>query len=134
MLQSDAVDDPVAKPSWEDAAACRGLDPAIFHDDLSPDREDGGTRVDGVAWTRDDWGQAQDVCATCPVTAECLAADDGTYWDYRAGLTPLERLMDDYPDRYARHPPRRRYHLYRRLLERKRSPVISPETPGGAGR
>lgn len=39
--------------SWEDDAACRGLDPDVFHDDRSEMR-------------------AKAICSECPVRLECL--------------------------------------------------------------
>ena len=65
---------------WLDAAACRGMDPDLFH----PER---GGRETALA--------AKAVCATCPVTAECLA--DALRWSgnydigVRGGMTALER-------------------------------------------
>lgn len=46
------------RPRWFDEAACRGIDPGLFH----PARGD-------YAVER----QARQVCAGCPVRAECLA-------------------------------------------------------------
>ena len=73
---------------WQDRAACKGMDPDLFHP-FNPWR---------------DWRQvreAKQVCASCPVTAECLEmvmdAESET-WGGRsirvgiyAGLTPSER-------------------------------------------
>lgn len=44
------------RPGWEQAAACRGMDPDLFH----PAR---GERLD----------RALEVCESCPVTLSCLA-------------------------------------------------------------
>lgn len=68
------IDGPSA---WRDLAACRGLDPAVFHPEI-------GQRAT----------EAKAVCATCPVTAECLQAaiDECDKFSVRGGLTAKERL------------------------------------------
>lgn len=59
---SDLVPEP--EPDWRTRALCRtgsGYDPDIWF----PDPQDHATRR-----------KAEQICATCPVTAECLAAAD----------------------------------------------------------
>lgn len=65
--------------SWRANAACRGVPVAVFY--------------------RDNTAQAEALCDTCPVKAECLAAaadeEMGIEWrthGYRAGMTPAERI------------------------------------------
>ena len=64
-------------PEWQRQAACRGMDPAIFHPEI-------GQRAT----------EAKAVCATCPVTAECLQAaiDERDEHSVRGGYTATERL------------------------------------------
>lgn len=74
---------------WLDAAACRGMDP----EDFLPPLEDSGRPFGAEVLARID--AARQVCAGCPVTAECLADGDArTGWrdhSIRGGLTPRER-------------------------------------------
>lgn len=66
---------------WLDAAACRGMDPDLFH----PHRDS----------PRRDIDQALAVCQNCPVTTECLT--DALRWGgnadqgIRGGTTALQR-------------------------------------------
>jgi WhiB family redox-sensing transcriptional regulator len=53
-------------PSWQDQAACRFADPALFH---GPDEEDERSRIRRER-------NAKAICAGCPVRAECLALAD----------------------------------------------------------
>jgi WhiB family redox-sensing transcriptional regulator len=56
-LTDDLLDPAAWQPMpWRDAAACRGLDPAMFVTERGADAE-----------------TAKAVCVTCPVKAECLA-------------------------------------------------------------
>lgn len=65
---------------WMERAACLGLDPALFFPPRGP---------------VENWAPAKEVCASCPVTAECLNLalvegkryEDGIY----GGLTGRER-------------------------------------------
>ena len=98
---------------WRDAAACRGMHPDVFADGEDAQRAD------------EEWEQARVVCAECSVVEECLAEADRSYWMFAGGITPLERLINDYPDRFDHLDSRRRMHLYRRLLDRKRGAGIS---------
>lgn len=51
----------VAEEVWTQRAACRGMDPDLFH----PDRGDGGGEDSTAA-------VAKSVCAACPVSEQCL--------------------------------------------------------------
>jgi WhiB family redox-sensing transcriptional regulator len=68
---------------WHLDAACAGVDPEVFYPlDLGPDSA-------GVA-------AAKQVCAVCPVRAECLAdvmaaEDPARRWGISGGTTPAER-------------------------------------------
>ena len=68
---------------WHLAAACTSVDPEIFYPlDLAPDSA-------GVA-------AAKEICAVCPVRAECLAdvmaaEDPARRWGVSGGTTPAER-------------------------------------------
>lgn len=69
------------REDWWDDAACLGMDPDIFH---PPDDE------------RIDYAPALAVCATCPVTEQCLelgmTADDNRYrYGVFGGKTPAGR-------------------------------------------
>lgn len=74
-------------PAWMERAACAGDDPSLWYAD---ERSSGGT----------DWyAEARQVCASCPVTAPCLALADATetasLWGTRGvwgGLSPAERV------------------------------------------
>lgn len=78
--------------AWLDQAACSGIaDPDIFF-----------PRRGGDAASR--WGRARRICASCPVTTECLGAalreEGGLLARYRdgmrGGLTPQQRAdLDD---------------------------------------
>jgi WhiB family transcriptional regulator, redox-sensing transcriptional regulator len=70
--------------AWRKAASCLGEDPAIFD---GPDGEHPGAREAREA-------VAREICATCPVTANCLAFAQQTrartgVW---AGMNHRERL------------------------------------------
>lgn len=67
-----------ATPGWFKRAACVGLDPDIFHPAA------GGRYV---------YANAKRVCATCPVTAECLehALTHNETLGVWGGLNPLQR-------------------------------------------
>lgn len=43
--------------------------------------------------TKDPYQEAKEICARCPLTAECLqdALTDTVQWGYRAGMTPEQR-------------------------------------------
>jgi WhiB family redox-sensing transcriptional regulator len=62
---------------WLNDAACRNKDPEIFFSEL------GGHFTDAVR-----------ICATCPVTSQCLnhAIDNGEKYGVFGGLTPAQRL------------------------------------------
>lgn len=65
--------------SWQDRAACLGHSPDLFF----PERADATVQI----------RKAKKICATCPVTAECLAmalANDEKFGVF-GGLTPGER-------------------------------------------
>jgi WhiB family transcriptional regulator, redox-sensing transcriptional regulator len=70
-------------PLWHLDAACAGVDPETFYPlDLAPDSA-------GVA-------AAKQVCASCPVRAECLAdvlaaEDPARRWGISGGTTPTQR-------------------------------------------
>jgi WhiB family transcriptional regulator, redox-sensing transcriptional regulator len=70
-------------PLWHLNAACAGTDPEIFYPlDLGPDSA-------GVA-------AAKQICAVCPVRAQCLAdvmgaEDPARRWGISGGTTPAER-------------------------------------------
>lgn len=68
----------MARESWREEAACRGLLPALFY----PERGE-------------DASSARDVCRTCPVAEECLtdALVEGERWGIWAGTTPSERRV-----------------------------------------
>ena len=68
----DAVRDP-----WRLEAACRGMDPELFHHEK-------GQPVTA---------EAREACARCPVDAECLryAVMTGARQGYWGGRTPRER-------------------------------------------
>ncbi|MGH9251887.1 MAG: WhiB family transcriptional regulator [Acidimicrobiales bacterium] len=57
---------------WRDAAACAGYATDWWHSDRPADKKD-----------------AKDICATCPVTAECL--NDADKWGIWGGLDAAER-------------------------------------------
>lgn len=65
-----------ARPSWHQHAACRGLDPALFFVGRGGPSE-----------------PAKEVCASCPVRAECLDAglDPQELWGVWGGKSGLER-------------------------------------------
>lgn len=69
---------------WREQGACLGVDPELFY----PVGE-------GVAVARQT-EQARQVCAGCPVRAECLAdvlatEDPALRWGIVGGLSPVER-------------------------------------------
>lgn len=71
------------RPWWWEEAACRGLGTPLFF---------GDDNIETVSSRRRRERAAKQVCATCPVTVECLAdalkfADEGV----RGGLTRYER-------------------------------------------
>jgi WhiB family transcriptional regulator, redox-sensing transcriptional regulator len=69
--------------SWQLSAACRGQDTAIFY---LHERERGPS-------ARRHEAQAKQICATCPVRAQCLAwaLESREPWGVWGGLTPSER-------------------------------------------
>lgn len=68
---------------WVDAAACRDVDPGLFH---APDGE-----TEPARWIRETAALA--VCDICPVRTACLAAADAVRdaWAVRGGTTPAMR-------------------------------------------
>lgn len=62
--------------SWRADAACRGMDPALFH----PDPEDRGLIA-----------RAKAICAACPVRERCAAEHSCELYGIWAGLTAEER-------------------------------------------
>ena len=64
----------LAKPAWAAEAACRDAPKAWFYPDLGGDA-----------------GRAKQVCARCPVRAECLAAGQREAHGVWGGMTPKER-------------------------------------------
>lgn len=77
----------IARVTWRDHAACRGLDPTIWFPGDAISKH----------YPRQLYSQqvetAQTICATCPVTADCLDWADRTGQDHGiwGGLTPAER-------------------------------------------
>lgn len=73
-----------ADARWQDAAACKGMDPTLFF---------GPEHAEAVKEKRDREDAAKAVCITCGVKAECLeyalaAREPYGIW---GGLTELER-------------------------------------------
>ena len=68
-----------SRPGWHDDAACRYADPAIFFPE--PGR-------------KDTTAEARQVCATCPVFADCygFAEATGQIYGIWAATTQQERL------------------------------------------
>lgn len=72
--------------TWQDKAACAGKESSIFF----PDIPNGDVR--GFYWE-----PARKICATCPVTKECLSfvlpfeEKAGRRDGFWAGMTPKER-------------------------------------------
>lgn len=72
------------RPAWHRRAGCRGQDPATF---VPPNERQAGPV-----------GRARAVCATCPVTRECLFAaldlerQEIVTWGVWGGTTRRERL------------------------------------------
>lgn len=79
---TDAYDIPVYDPPgpWRAQAACRGMDPALFHADH------GAGSVEAVA-------AAKAVCDTCPSVQPCLvyALSNGEDIGVWGGLSPRQR-------------------------------------------
>lgn len=69
-----SVLDLLARPEWHRRAACRGMGPALFF----------GDRGENVQ-------PAKDVCASCPVTEECLAAGLREKFGIWGGLSKRQR-------------------------------------------
>lgn len=63
---------------WRERAACKGLNPSLFFTEKGPGRGDPYT-------------EARKVCATCPVTAECLEVGIAEKIGMWGGLSPKER-------------------------------------------
>jgi WhiB family redox-sensing transcriptional regulator len=79
----------IADPYWRERAACRTVPPDLF---FAPDRQERPA-------TREMREQsARMVCASCPVTALCLAWANttGDMHSISGGLTPEERLAVQY--------------------------------------
>lgn len=71
--------------SWDERAACKGVDTDVFFDPPKIGR--------GNAY---DWSEARSYCASCPVAEECLKDLLQTEWlpyvyGFRAGMSPHER-------------------------------------------
>ena len=68
----------VAAPAWHERAACRGMDVEVFFPEVG-----GQFQVKA----------AKQVCARCPVTAECLACalESGLSHGVWGGLSARER-------------------------------------------
>ena len=62
------------EPDWEDRAACRGMDPELFYDEVTP--------------------EVIDACSSCDVRASCLLAAlrTGEVDGIRGGMSPWHRL------------------------------------------
>jgi WhiB family transcriptional regulator, redox-sensing transcriptional regulator len=63
-----------ARPRWHRRAACRGADPAVFY----PGRGE-------------PLGPARELCAGCPVRADCLEAGQRERYGVWAGMSERER-------------------------------------------
>lgn len=78
------------RPAWPEDAACKGMPIEVFMPWPSH-----------VAVRQQDRRKAQpalEVCASCPVVAECAADTHEDDWStVRAGLTPAERLLPSHP-------------------------------------
>lgn len=72
---------------WADKAACKGMPLLPFFP----------ASRDGVMY-----GQGKAVCATCPVTAECLqyAIDTDSQYGLFGGMTPYERQRHTFQQRW----------------------------------
>jgi WhiB family transcriptional regulator, redox-sensing transcriptional regulator len=66
--------------TWRRRAACRGMDPNVFH----PGNHDPKA-----------WREARAICAGCEVRVECLrfAIDTGESHGVWGGMSPKERLL-----------------------------------------
>lgn len=71
------------RPDWHEQAACKGMDPAVFapwDPGVAPRDQDPTLAA-----------AAKEVCARCPVLAEC-AEGDADRFVVRAGMTPAEQM------------------------------------------
>ena len=68
--------------AWRDKAACRGMSADLFHEEKP------------YNWPKKQLERAKAICATCPVTQECLqfAIDNRQSLGIWGGLTYKERL------------------------------------------
>lgn len=103
----------MADPKWRQSAACRGAPLGLFYGPLEGP-------------LREDYDDAQALCSQCGVKDECLtdAMEISDWWSYRAGMSPMERLME-WDGRYDDRPPEEAARLYRRLLGRLRGSVAA---------
>lgn len=72
-MQADS--DVIELRDWHDQAACRGMDPALWFPEKGCPRHGGahGNCPRGCEETADNHGrQGREICALCPVAAECL--------------------------------------------------------------
>lgn len=81
--------EPPRRP-WRERAACAApdVDPEWFH---SPDVEDYPDPMARAAESRRRSRLALQVCAACPVTADCYRERSGDRWGVWGGTTPVQR-------------------------------------------
>ena len=80
--------------TWTDRAACAGLDPSRFFEDIWPEDEEGVSTFQAPAFER-----ARSVCAACPVRVPCYAdamveeagSAQSRRFGMRGGVTPSQR-------------------------------------------
>lgn len=85
MTIEDAYD-LLRPPAWHAQAACRGAGPEAFFPPESPERR-GPSRQAQLAYE----AAAEQYCARCPVTVECLEAGQGEGHGLWGGLSPSQR-------------------------------------------
>ena len=67
---------------WQDRANCKGMDPALFHEEKP------------FNWPKKQLARAKAICATCPVAQDCLqfAIENQYLLGVWGGMTYNERL------------------------------------------
>lgn len=97
MSTEDVIRNPPER-DWQETAACKGMDPNIFHPFA------GQRGLSAERYSR----RAKSVCATCPHVARCLefALDNFEFEGVWGGTTPGERRVIAARTGLSGRPPR----------------------------
>lgn len=87
VTTAPGIDDGGSTDAWQELAACKGMDAALFYPQVSDTDMGIGTE------SQRKYREGQEVCCSCPVQVQCLqyALDRDEKWGLWGGLTPRDR-------------------------------------------